>query len=196
MVKKVLFIIALSIFIFSYVRAEEVKTPTFSFEQPQEWKTAVREQHKIKITKTYPDGSTNTILFASTDNLESRGRTAREMLPATLELVKEVNKMFKRYLENNKVSNLPPIAKVEEVDTSRAKVGSFRCIMSSLMLIPLDNTITPIAFISMTALENGHRYTISITVKTVTVDGTEALLEEAFKIVETYKTFQNGMTPV
>jgi len=196
MIKKVLFIVALSIFIFSYVKAEETRTPTFSFNQPNEWSTVVREQDKIKILKIYSDGSMATILFASAIYRDSVGRTAREMIPTTMEMVKQVNRLFTRYIEDNKLPDLPPIGKVKEVDTSRAKVGNLVCVMSSMVLVPLNANDIPIGFMSLTSLENGHRYTISITAKGVSIDSIAKLLEDALKIVESYKTFQNGMIPI
>lgn len=198
MIRKALAIVMLSILVFSYAGAEEIMTPTFSFKLTQEWKVTAqnKEKHQIEITRTYSDGSENIVLFTSAKNSTSKGKTAKEMLPYALKIVKETNKLFKIYLENTHLPNFPAIQKVEEVSTSEAKVGTFTCILSSLVLVPVDHSITPITFMSLTALENGHRYNINVTTKAASVPAVKTLLEDAFKIIETYKTFQDGTTPV
>jgi len=198
MTKRVLLVIALLLFTVPNVAAKEIRMPTFSFNQPKGWKTTLRERHRIQIAKLLHHRSTSVILFDSNKSPESEGKTLKEMLPYTLGLVKRTNKRFRDYLLSNNTSipNLPLLRDVVEVGTSLAKIGHFECILSSLLLMPMDTKAVPIAFLSMTSIGNGRRYNITVTIQSNDIKVVHELLGESFKIIETYKTFQNGITPI
>jgi len=198
MVKKIMLVVAVAIFVLGcrYAYSEEIRTDTFSVQMSKEWKVVKSKPNYVKIRKEYEVGQYVTIMFASMNDVKSIGRTAKEMRKETLALVKETNAKFKKFIEGAHLPDLPLIKEVEQVLTDFAKVGETYFVMSSMIFVPMDEKKFPIGYITLTSQENGRRYTVIITTRAKTVETSSRMLEEALRLVESFRTTTHGQVPV
>ena len=198
MAKKLMLVIAIAIFVlgYRYAYSQELSTGTFSVQIGPEWRVIKERPNYVKIMKNYADGQYATIMFTSLVDLASVGHTAQEMRKDTMTLVKETNARFKRFIEAAKLPDLPMIKKVEDVLTDYAKVGATYFVMSSMILVPMAAETFPIGYITMTCQKNGRRYVVIITTRANDIAGSERMLDESLRLVESFRTYDNGQLPI
>lgn len=200
MAKKILFVLAVIMFVIGYQYAyseetQEYHTDTFSVQAASQWKIIKLKPNYVKIRKDFGNTEYATIMFSSMKDPTSIGKTAKEMRKETMHLVKETDKRFKKFIEGAKLPDLPLIREVQQVLMYFAKVGNTYFVISSMIFVPMEKKTFPIGYMTLTSQENGYRYTIIISTHAKSVDTSSVMLDESLGLVETFKTFQFGQIP-